>query len=82
MGRNQYTNLLFSQPSLTEELGRAIDIGGNFDDYNYSASGEEADRIAIASDWYAVGADLYRVMSRYITRPRNQPPHGRRTASR
>ena len=62
---NDYTGLLYSEPSFLEGFGRVLDIGGTFDEYNVSLSPEEADRIAIASDWHAVGADLYRSIRRF-----------------
>lgn len=62
---NDYTGLLYANPSALEGLARVLDIGGVFDDYNVSDTPEEADRIAIASDWYAVGADLDRAIRSY-----------------
>jgi hypothetical protein len=38
---------------------RLLDIGATFDDYNSSRNGAEADAIALAMDWLAVGDDLY-----------------------
>ena len=78
MGRHDYTGLLYAQPSFTEGLARVLDVGGTFDDYNHSASPVDADQMAIASDWYAVGSDLYRVISAYAVRVRSQASHGRR----
>lgn len=65
MGRNDYTGLLYARPSFIEGLARTLDIGGTFDEYNYAADYDEADAAALASDWYAVGADLYRAINRY-----------------
>ena len=62
---NDYTGLLYSEPSFLEGLGRVLDIGGTFDEYNESLTPDEADQLAIASDWYAVGADLYRSIRRF-----------------
>lgn len=68
MGRIDYAGLLYSQPSTVEGLARILDVGGTFDDYNYSQSDTEADRAAIASDWYAVGSDLYRAIQKFSAR--------------
>ncbi len=68
MNRINYTELLYAKPSLWEGFARVLDIGGNFSDYNYSSSDDEADEVALASDWYAVGADLHRAINRYKAR--------------
>ena len=68
MGRYDYSGLFFSQPSFGEGLARVLDVGGTFDAYNDSPTPEEADQLAIASDWYAVGADLYRSIRRFAGR--------------
>jgi hypothetical protein len=52
------SDYLFARPSFLEGMGRAIDLFGVMDDYNFSESGEEADRRAIAADWNAVYGDL------------------------
>ncbi len=49
---------LFDDPSFLEGCSRALDLGGTFDSYNVSTTPEEADNIALASDWKAVGNDL------------------------
>jgi hypothetical protein len=68
MSRNDYTGLLYSQPSLSEGVARVLDVGGTYDTYNYAPTPEEADHLALASDWYAVGADLYRTILRFAGR--------------
>jgi hypothetical protein len=65
MGRNDYSSLLYSQPSTLEGFARVLDSGGMFDSYNESSSTAEADRLAMASDWYAVSADLLRAIKAY-----------------
>lgn len=75
MGRNNYTGLLYAEPSFTEGLARTLDIGAVFDDYNYAPSPLDADRLATASDWYAVGADLHQAFVRFArakVRPRRR----------
>lgn len=75
MGRNDYTGLLYSQPSLTEGLARVLDVGGTFDVYNYSTTPAEADQLAITSDWYSIGGDLYHSIVRFAGRARYGSDH-------
>ncbi len=82
MGRNDYAGLLYSQTSLREGLARVLDVGGTFDEYNDSPSGAEADHLALASDWYAVGADLYDAIARYAARVGRQASHDQLAGSR
>lgn len=77
MNRNDYSRLLHSQPSLMEGLARVLDVMGTFDECDYPPAGEEADRVALASDWYAVGADLYHAISRFMDRPDGHAHHGK-----
>ena len=55
MGRSDY---LFSSGGFLDGMSRTLDIFGVFDNYNVSSSSEEADRVAIANDWLAVGDDM------------------------
>ena len=54
------TDFLFARPSVIEGIGRNMDFFGSMNRYNYSQSGEEADKIAIASDFLAIYMDLYK----------------------
>lgn len=49
---------LFACPSFLDGLSRVLDIAGLYDDYNYSLSGEMADKRAIMADWNAIGNDI------------------------
>ncbi len=49
---------LFAHPSFLHGIARTLDLGGTFASYNESASAGEADRIAPAADWLAVGQDI------------------------
>lgn len=82
MARNDYTGLLYAQPGLMEGLGRTLDLGGTFDSFNYSASEEQADRVALLSDWYAVGSDLYHAIGRFVARKGGPASHAGRIRSR
>ena len=57
-----YTSRLFARPSFIEGMARVLDMGGTLNEYNFSATGEEADAIALWSDWAAIGQDMYTVI--------------------
>lgn len=52
------TDFLFARPSFLSGIARVLDIFGIFDSYNQSRNGQEADAIAIRSDWAMVGQDI------------------------
>jgi hypothetical protein len=52
------TSYLFAMPSFASGFARGLDLFGNFDEYNTSENAAEADELAIANDWRAVGDDL------------------------
>ncbi|MEI6125058.1 MAG: hypothetical protein WCQ99_00755 [Pseudomonadota bacterium] len=49
---------LFAETGFLDGVSRVFDFGGTLNEYNYSATSIEADYIAIASDWYAIGYDM------------------------
>ena len=56
-----YTDNLYARPSLMEGISRIFDLGNTMNQYNIydgSLSGKEADAIAIWSDWAAIGDDF------------------------
>ena len=55
------SDLMFARPSFIEGVARIFDFGGTLNEYNYDqfSSGAEADAAAIASDWEAIGRDMY-----------------------
>jgi hypothetical protein len=59
------TLFLCANPSWLSGAARIFDLGGTFDAYNTSASGEEADAKAAYSDWTAVGEDLQHAIDEY-----------------
>ena len=63
MGR---TDFVFASPSFLTGAGRVMDLGAalEHDNYNMSATPEEADARAIASDWQVVGRDLGQAIER------------------
>lgn len=58
-----YSNFLFADPSFLEGAGRVVDLAGTLTEFNSSSTPGLADRIAIAMDWQAVGADLTAVIA-------------------
>jgi hypothetical protein len=55
---NSYSSFLYAEPSFLDGMARLLDFAGTLNEYNSSLSGEQADRIALASDWRAIGDDL------------------------
>ncbi len=60
-----YSDLLYARPSLMEGIARILDIGHTMNEYNGSHTGEEADTIAIWSDWAAIGQDFRDAMGTF-----------------
>jgi hypothetical protein len=58
LDRIDMSDYLFAQPSFLTGMGRVLDLGGVFDDYNTSETEAEAESKAMLSDWAAVGQDL------------------------
>jgi len=56
------TDFLVSTGSFLIGAGSVINISGNYFQYNYSKSGEEADKCALYRDWRAVGQDMEKVI--------------------
>lgn len=54
-----YSDLLYARPSFAEGMARAFDLGTTLEEYNQSLSAEQADYLALRSDWNAVLADLH-----------------------
>ena len=64
---NDYTSFLFARPSFSEGVGRVLDFGNTLTEYNSSIDGEQADRIALSSDWRSVGSDIADTLRQRIT---------------
>ena len=60
-----HATTLFAKPTLLRGMARVLDIGSTMNIYNDSDSINEADEIALASDWYAVGEDLSEAIGGY-----------------
>ena len=59
------SEFLFARPSFLEGMARVVDWSGSLNRYNTMPSPEEADAVAMAADWAAVGEDLYRAVDSY-----------------
>ncbi len=57
-----YSTLAFAHRSWLSGVARLLDWRGSMNEYNVSPSPDEADYVALASDWYAIGDDLRRSM--------------------
>jgi hypothetical protein len=49
---------LFAPPSFILGMASIIDFGNTLTEYNYANNGDQADYLALRSDWLAVGNDL------------------------
>lgn len=56
--RQYKTNRLFHRTSVLDGISSIINIPGNYFEFNYSKSGEEADKKALENDWGVVGDDI------------------------
>ncbi|MBQ7544955.1 MAG: hypothetical protein IJT02_08430 [Synergistaceae bacterium] len=57
------TDFLFARPTFWSGMGAVLDLGGTMVMFNESASPEEADNLALANDWAAVGNDIRSAMA-------------------
>ena len=56
------TDFLFSQPSVLSGVASIIDLYGVSNDFNTSRTEEEADMMALRSDWITIGKDIRSAM--------------------
>lgn len=59
------TDFLFAMPSWLSGAARVLDLAGQFDEYNESASVAEADKKALFADWRIVGESLVSAMNAF-----------------
>ncbi|MCX6233912.1 MAG: hypothetical protein NT175_04195 [Bacteroidetes bacterium] len=52
------TDFLFPAPSFFKGLASIFNVPGNYYDFNYSQSNEEADYKALKTDWSIIGQDI------------------------
>lgn len=58
MDKKECTDFLFSKSTFLTGMASAYNIAGNFYEFNYSSSGDEADNNAIEVDWRMIASDL------------------------
>jgi len=56
---------LYARPSFIEGAGRVADLGATLNEYNYTLTPEQADMLALMSDWLDIGADLLLSIEKY-----------------
>jgi hypothetical protein len=64
MSNRVQTDFLVPTSSFLTGFGSVLNIGGDYFSYNYADSEEEADKVALESDWLIVGRDLRESLSR------------------
>lgn len=57
------TDFLFNMPSVISGVASLLDIGGTLVQYNDSRTPDEADIMALRSDFLAIGNDMRSAMS-------------------
>jgi hypothetical protein len=75
--RKIYAGLCYDRPSVWTGLGSVLDVGGTIGRGVKAGGSRKANRLAIASDWYAVGADLYRSFNAFASRRSIKVGHGK-----
>ncbi|HEY2155122.1 MAG TPA: hypothetical protein VGH33_05800 [Isosphaeraceae bacterium] len=60
---DDYTDLMYTIPTFWGGVARIFDFGGVLGAYGLPVGGLEADRLALAADWHAVGGDLRRAIA-------------------
>jgi hypothetical protein len=65
MGPKVKTDFLVAQPSLASGMARLFDFYGLYDSYNLCPSTQEADALAIFSDWLLTGQDIQRGIDQF-----------------
>ena len=62
-----HTDYLFPRPSFWSGFASAFDLFGRLNTYNYSRTGEEADRRGLYTDYYVVGQDFWDALRTFDT---------------
>lgn len=70
---NGLTDYFFAMPSFLSGVGRALDIGAQFDEYNFAPTLEETAAIAIYTGFRAVGTDMMSACSRFERELEREP---------
>ncbi len=73
--RRMRAALLFARPSALGGMASILDFGDTLTEYNTANSPEQADVLALWSDWLAVGDDMWAALRAYEgTESENQIP--------
>ena len=56
---------MFARPSALGGMARILDFGGTLNEYNTANSPQQADTLALWSDWLAVGDDMWSAIRAY-----------------
>jgi len=59
------TDYLFARPDFLSGMARALDLGATLVLFNDSPTEQMADRLAMQSDWSAVGEDIREAIKRF-----------------
>lgn len=62
---NSLTGFLYARPSMVEGLAHLVDFGDTLQIYNSALTPEQADYLALSSDWYVVDDDLRAAIASY-----------------
>ena len=65
MNRRIKTDFLTATPSFLTGMGSVLNVAGNYPEFNVSDSPDEADALALESDWKMVGQDFYDVLGEF-----------------
>ena len=74
MGTVTTSDLLFANPRIWYGAARLLDLGAVFDSYNEFLTPEQADALALYSDWYMAGKDLQAAFEQLV-REHSKPHH-------
>jgi len=66
------SDILFSRASFLSGAARTFDLWGHLDTYNYSRTPEEADSLALYSDWRTVGEHIFSAAENFDAREPEQ----------
>ena len=61
--RLYYTTFLFPKANFISGMGSVFNLPGNYYNFDYSETPEEADSKAVGNDWGVIGDDLSEVMA-------------------
>jgi hypothetical protein len=62
---SDYTAVLFARPSFIEGVARTLDLGDTLTEFNTAPTPQQANGMAIAADWAAVGETIQNVMDNF-----------------